>query len=341
MNDSFKIQLESQEFEFSCQSDDTILRAALRAGLGFPYECNAGGCGTCKFELMQGEVENTWPEAPGLSGRDRRKGRQLACQCQPRSDCVIQARLLHDKAPHLRPNRLSAELKAVRPLTQDMAEFQFRTEHPAHFLPGQYAMLQVPGVSGSRAYSMSNVPNDDGDWQFIIKRMPDGQASNRLFDACRIGDRLPLDGPFGLSFLRKDVPRPIVCIAGGSGLSPILSIVRAACHDKRLARRKILLFYGGRGPDDLCVQPYLDADSEMASRVALYQAVSDAALAQSSNWSGPVGPIHELMLEILADQLPEHEFYFCGPPGMIDALSRLLLVQHRVPFEQVHYDRFY
>ena len=341
MSDRFTIQFEEQEFEYACDADDTLLRAALRAGLGFPYECNAGGCGTCKFELVSGAVENIWPDSPGLSPRDQKKGRQLACMCVPTSDCVIKARLLHDKVPHLRPNRMEAELTALRPLTADMTEFQFKTEHPAHFLPGQYALLDVPGVSGSRGYSMCNLPNEQGEWHFVIKQMPDGAASTRLFEACQPGDVLTLDGPYGLSFLRPEVPRDIVCIAGGSGLSPILSIARAATHDKRLAKRTIHLFEGGRGPEDLCAQNYLEADSMLHDRVTLHQAISDAELGQSSDWDGPVCFIHELALQSLGDELSDYEFYFCGPPPMIDALTRTLLVDHRVPFEQVHYDRFY
>lgn len=341
MSKTYTIQFEEQEFEFPCDDDDTLLRAALRAGLGFPYECNSGGCGTCKFELHSGQVDNRWPDAPGLSSRDRRKGRQLACQCVPKSDCVIQARLLHDKVPQLRPNRLPAELVSVRELTSDMAEFRFKTEHPAHFLPGQFALLDVPEVEGSRGYSMSNLPNEDGVWEFIIKKMPDGTASTKLFEACRIGDQLMLDGPYGLSFLRPEVPRDLVCIAGGSGLSPILSIVRAASHDKRLAKRDIQLFYGGRTPADLCVQPYLDADPAMAERVQLHQAISEPDAAESADWDGPTGFVHDLVFSTLSEPLDNYEYYFCGPPVMIDTVSRLLLVEHRVPFDQVHYDRFY
>lgn len=338
---TFSIRFNEQEFEFPCDADDTLLRAALRAGLGFPYECNAGGCGTCKFELVEGDVENRWPEAPGLSSRDRRKGRQLACQCVPKSDCVIQARLLHDKVPHMRPNRMLAELVTLRQLTEDMAEFCFRTQHPAHFLPGQFALLDVPGVQGSRGYSMSNRPNEAGEWEFIIKRMPQGQASTYLFDATSGGDIFELDGPYGLSFLRPEVPRDLVCIAGGSGLSPILSIVRAASHDKRMTKRSIQLFYGGRTPSDLCVQPYLDADPVVAERVQLHQSISEPEAEASKHWDGPLGFIHDLVFQTLSKPLDQYEFYFCGPPVMIDTLSRILLVEHRVPFEQVHYDRFY
>ena len=172
-----RIKLDSQKFEYDCEPTDTLLRSALRAGLGFPYECNSGGCGSCKFELIDGEVEELWPDAPGLNKRDIRKGKKLACQCRPKGDCTIKVNLEQHAVPEVKPIRFNVTYTRRRDLTADMTEFYFTATEPAHFEAGQYVLMVLPGVHGDRAYSMSNVANEAGEWQFIIKKMPDGKGS--------------------------------------------------------------------------------------------------------------------------------------------------------------------
>src|SRR5690606_7967230 len=129
---------------FPCGSSDTLLRAALRQGIGFPYECNSGGCGSCIFELQSGAMDEVWESAPGLSAAAREKGLLLACQCIPYSDCTIKVRARSQYVPPVIPARQNALLENVIPLTHDMSLFRFRGTGSARFLPGQYAMLSLP-----------------------------------------------------------------------------------------------------------------------------------------------------------------------------------------------------
>jgi toluene monooxygenase electron transfer component len=337
---SHKVSI-GEEVEFECVEGDTVLRAALRAGLNFPYECNSGGCGSCKFELVSGQSQNLWPEAPGLSERDISKGRQLACQCVPIEDCRIKVRIKPSDTVELLPVRAQATLLKVQPITDDMAEFCFKSESPANFKPGQFALLDIPGVVGSRGYSMSNLANNDNEWHFIIKKRPDGKGSSYLFDECKVGDKVGLDGPFGLAYLKPHSTRDIVCVAGGSGISPAMGILKAASLDRVLKDRKIYLFYGGRAPKDICPPDLIQADKGLRERIINFNAVSDVDAAKAAAWDGEVGYVHELLAKKLVESITEHDFYICGPPPMTDALSRMLVTEHRVPFEQIHYDRFY
>ncbi len=337
---NYKITLDEQEFEFECEEGDTLLRAALRAGLGFPYECNSGGCGSCKFELIEGEIEDLWEEAPGRSSRDRKKGKMLACQCVPTENCKIKTRLEQHSTPEHKPNRMNAELYQVNKLTKDMSEFCFVTKHAANFLPGQFALLDFPGVQGSRGYSMSNLPNEDGKWHYIIKKVAGGKGTSYLFDIIEVGQSISIDGPYGLAFLKPEIPRDIVLIGGGSGLSPIMSIARAASKDPRLKDRKIHMFYGGRGPEDICTIKLVAADQDLSDHLNCYNAISNPELNDGS-WDGECCFIHELVARELGDSLVDHEFYFCGPPPMTDAITRMLMMEYKVPFDQIHYDRFY
>ena len=211
---------------FTCDDDDTILRAALRAGLAFPYECNVGSCGNCRFELVEGEVEHLRKDSPAYTERDVQRKRWLGCQANPHGDCTIKVRLADHYKPHILPVRTKGTLTHMHDLTHDIREFRFKLDVPVKFLPGQYALLSVTGVEGARAYSMGNVTADGAEWHFQIKRVPNGAATGELFDRIKIGETIGLDGPYGMAYLREDSPRDILCLAGGSGLSPMVSIAR-------------------------------------------------------------------------------------------------------------------
>ncbi|SOY44377.1 Ferredoxin--NAD(P)(+) reductase CarAd [Cupriavidus taiwanensis] len=336
----FRIQLEGAAGDFACHADDTVLRAGLRAGLAMPYECNVGSCGTCKFELLQGEIHNLREDAPGLSARDRAKGRLLGCQARPLGDCTIKLRLDNACRPTVPPAMRLAELTEARDLTHDIREFRFRAQGHARFQPGQYALLHLPGVTGPRAYSMSNIANVDGHWHFQIRRTPAGAATGILFDHLRVGDHIEVDGPYGIAYLRTDVPRDVVCIAGGSGLAPMLSIARGLADSEVMQERRLHFFYGARTPRDICGEELLRQLPEFGERIAYHATVSDAA-AGDTPWHGNTGFVHELVRDTLMPALSDYEFYLAGPPPMIEAIEHLLLVENGVPPGQVHFDRYF
>lgn len=340
---AYRIRIDGNNVVFEGSESDTLLRAGLRQGIALPYECNSGGCGTCKFELLEGEVSELWPDAPGLSPRDRRKGKKLACQCKPEADVTIKMRVEDREVPKVLPRRIRVRYLGRRDLTSDMSEFRFQADEPACFLPGQYAMLSLPGIEGDRAYSMSNIPNEAGYWQFIVKRMPQGKASNWLFDGLKAGDAIGVDGPYGLAYLRPEIERDIVCVAGGSGLSPVMSIVRAAIGDPHFESRKVYLFFGGRTPNDICTSELLSElePLELEDRLVCETAISDPQSSAEGHWDGACCYVHELVEQTLGDRMPDFEYYFCGPPPMTEAVQRMLMIDHKVSFEHIHFDRFF
>ncbi len=344
----FKVRVAGSDVAFDCAADDTVLRAAQRAGIAFPYECNVGSCANCKFELVEGDVHMRWSEAPAWTERDRQRKRYLGCQAEPRSDCTVKLRLDPRCAPPHRPCRVGAVLQSRRDLTHDLHEFAFRLEQPLFFEPGQYALAYLPGVEGARAWSMSNLAHDGTTWEFQVRRVPGGRGSAALFDALPIGARIELDGPYGMAWLRRDAPRDMLCLAGGSGLAPMLSIARGAMTEPRLAERQLHFIYGGRTPADLCGRDMLQVLPGWGTRLSYRAFVSAPAAEGMAGAAGAAheaadyghGFVHEAALALHGERLRAMEVYFAGPPAMATAVQRMLL-DAGVPPDQQHFDQFY
>jgi toluene monooxygenase electron transfer component len=220
-------------------------------------------------------------------------------------------------------------------LTHDLREFRFRSDPPAIFLPGQYALLSLPGIAAPRAYSMSNIENELGEWHFIIRRVAQGAATPALF-ALPVGSQLEIDGPYGLAFLRPSVERDIVCIAGGSGLSPMVSIARGIDRVPALAGRTLHFFYGGRTADDICGEQLLRTLPAIGAGIHFHPVVSNL----DSRWTGRSGFVHELVAERIGQDAQRFEYYLAGPPPMAEAVIGLL-GREKVPPGQIHFDRFF
>jgi len=159
-----------------------------------------------------------------------------------------------------------------------------------------------------------------------------------LFDELEVGDSLHLDGPYGLASLRP-LERDVVCIAGGSGLAPMLSIACAAAPSLRNLGRRLHFFYGARTPQDLAAAPMLAPLPGFGDQLRYDEAVSQPAA--DDQWSGHVGFIHDVVEQKLGPTLADCEIYFAGPLPMVQATMDMLMVRRGVPFAQIHYDRFF
>ena len=340
------IQLAGTDQSFSCAEDDTLLRAALRSGIAFPYECNVGSSGNCKFELLDGVMHSCWPEAPGLSDKDRARNRGLGCQSKPSGPLQIKLRTSDKYAPQFAPVRTGAKFVASRAITHDLSEFTFQTELPLPFLSGQYALMQMDGIPGPRAYSMSNVGMFSGEAnaghliEFQVRRVPGGHGSAHLFDQLTPGSHVEIDGPYGMAYLRESIERDILCIAGGSGLAPMISIARGAFTNPGMTGRKLHFVYGARTVKDVCGLDMLETLPNWHGR-GTYQAVVSGAQDTDSLPSDCLpGFAHDAVAQTFGDRLQQLEIYFAGPALMGQSLLKTL-IDLKVPMDQVHFDQFY
>ncbi|RNL57698.1 FAD-binding oxidoreductase [Zhongshania marina] len=315
------------------ENGDSILRSALRNFIGIPYECNSGGCGACKVDLIYGEVKNTYPDSVSISDRDRRKNRVLACQSIPLGDVEIGVEFAEIEGGLYRPGKCTGVLMEKEYISTEVVEFSFSLKNDVKYMPGQYFMISIPGV-GERAYSVSSPDSDDGVIKFIVKKMNFGKFSSYLFNDFNVNDNIILDGPYGHAYFLEN-ERDIVCIAGGAGLSPIVSIVRRM--EKSRSDNNLYFFYGVNQIDEIN-SDYISnlLKGIPASRCDFIPAITS----RQEDWQGEVGYIHEVVSRCLED-FSDKEFYFCGPPVMTSAVQKLLMIEKSVPYERMHFDRFF
>ncbi len=335
MAKAHRVRLESGD-TFLCRPDQTILAAGLAAGVRLPYACSTGTCGSCRARLVGGPVESRWPEAPGLSGRDRTRGRILCCQSEPRGDVTLEVALL-PPGPEPTPGEHRARVTELVPLTADTLRLVVEPEAPLTFLAGQYLLFRIPGTRGRRAYSMADRPGDGSRLDFVVRAKPGGAASSWLFEKLRPGDVLSLEGPYGRGYLLEPVTRPLACAAGGTGLGPILSILRRALDDGVAAPHDVVLVFGVRRRRDLFD---VDALAGLASRHERFRYVLAVSEPDPSEpFEGETGLVHEVLARSVPD-LAQRDLYMAGPAPMIDAVLRACVFDRKMPPERIRFDRF-
>jgi toluene monooxygenase electron transfer component len=248
---------------------------------------------------------------------------------------VIRLRLNARYVSAIKPRRITGVLRSIEPVTSDIRRVTVFTGGAAGFLPGQFVLFHLPGVTSPRAYSMSNTPNGDGTWEFYIKRVPGGEFTEALLNTTAAGVALELEGPYGMAYLRPTSDRPVLCVAGGSGISPMLSIARALARDG--GRPPLYFYIGGRAPGDLSALLPIAEAACGARTFYLGAAVSDAVPA--ADWNGDIGLIHVLVERDLAARLKDFDIYLAGPPPMIQACLAMLS-RHEVAADRVHCDAY-
>lgn len=332
--------------EFECEPGEKILLAGLRSGVGLPYECGTGTCGTCKARLVSGRTESAWPEAPGVKYL-KREAELLMCQGVAREACALEVPSLKTREPGTpAPGALGGRLGAPRHLTHDVVAFDVALDRPLDFAPGQFALLGVPGIAGARAYSMVNCEPAARRLAFVVKRKPGGAVSEWLFGEGAAGTSLELFAPLGHATFQPGLPRHLLCIAGGSGIAGMMSILGRAGQAGHFAARDGHVFFGVRTARDGFFLEELQAlRARHAPRLAVTVALSDedvpAALpAAYPGLAFARGLVHAVAGERMAGRYAEVRAYVAGPPPMVDASLRLLLREARLSPGEIRYDKF-
>ena len=325
------------EKQFTCGDNETILQAAIRQGFNLRYGCKHGGCGMCKAQIVEGDVDNTEASSFALLDFEKQQGLSLLCCAYPESDVSIEL-WDYDEADLLSGTivqQFEAEVERIIPLTHDIRGIQLRLVTPdrIEFKAGQYVDLLVPGTSETRSYSMANPPSQHGIVEIMVKLMPGGLFSTYVEQQLKPGERLSLQGPYG-NFHLRGTRSETIFIAGGSGMAPILSLLRDMAD--RQDSRSVTYFYGARARRDLF---QLDELRGFEQRLPHFRFVPALSEPQADDaWDGETGLITEVVKRLVANG-KNHEAYMCGPTAMIDAaittLQRLGVEEHAI-----FYDKF-
>jgi CDP-4-dehydro-6-deoxyglucose reductase len=335
---TFRITLKPSERSFDVARDEPILNAAIRDGIGLPYGCKDGACGSCKSRLLEGRVIHGAHQAKALSPAEEEAGMILTCCATPQTDCVVEARSVAGAGefPVLKmPGRVLSMQRAAPDVA--IIRVQLPANQNFQFHAGQYVEF-ILRDGARRSYSMANAPHNLGTPPSIelhIRHMPGGKFTDQVFSTMKDKDIVRMEGPFGTFFLREDSAKPIVMIASGTGFAPIKALIERM-QDKQI-NRPVALYWGCRSKADLylhdwAVQAAADMPNLSYTPVLSEPQASDA-------WQGRTGFVHQAVMADLPD-LSGHQVYACGAPVMVAAAQREFTAACHLPDDEFFADSF-
>ncbi|KAB2967718.1 anthranilate 1,2-dioxygenase electron transfer component AntC [Zoogloea sp.] len=316
----------------SARPGELLLDAARRQGVNLPMDCREGVCGTCRGRCESGRYRQDYVDEEALTPLELRERMVLACQTRVDSDAAFYFDFASAQCTAAGGEVRQAVVTGLEQVSDGTAVLHLAAEGaPLRFLPGQYARLRVPGTDQWRAYSFANLPNPENQLQFLIRLLPDGVMGHFLRETCRPGMPVELEAPFGSFYLRQ-VERPLVMVAGGTGLSAFLGMLEGMAGEGGCGQ-PVRLYYGVNREQDLCEIARLEACRAQIPDFDYRIVVSTPG----AGWQGPAGFIPAHFDEGFLARGP-FDMYLCGPPPMVDAVKAWLapraLPEHRLYAEK-------
>jgi phenol hydroxylase P5 protein len=326
--------------EITVGDNQTILEACLRQGVWVPHACTHGTCGTCKAQILDGEVQHRGASEFALMDYERDDGKALLCSALATSDVVIEADVEVDPEAVFHPVRdFSATVESIEEPARDVRRLTLALDNgPLEFMPGQYIQLDVPQPGGQvikRCYSIASSPRCGSKIELQIKRTPGGRAASYIFEQLQPGSKVKFSGPYGFFFLRKGGDAPLIFLAGGTGLAPIKSMLRVAFEEGMT--RPMTLIHGVRSRLDLYDYEFF---REMEANHLNFRYIPAlSAREPGDGWDGEEGFVHDVLARCLPS-LKGHKAYLCGPPPMVDACLTTL-IRGRLFEDSIYCENFF
>ena len=335
---TFTITVEPSGRTFSAQPDEAMLAAGIRQGIGLPYGCKDGACGSCKCKLVSGSVVHGAHQSKALSADEEAAGYVLTCCGVAQSDVVIESRQVTEIGAFpikKMPVRVSALERASHDVM--VLRLQLPASDAFQYHAGQYVEFLLRD-GDRRSYSMANAPHTQSaqpSLELHLRHMPGGKFTDHVFGAMKEKDILRIEGPYGSFFLREDSTKPMVLLASGTGFAPIKAIIEHMQF--KGITREATLYWGGRRPADLYQSAWIEAKLAEMPNLRYVPVVSNAL--PDDAWTGRTGFVHEAVLQDVPD-LSGHEVYACGAPIVIDSAKRDYMAQAGLPEEAFFADSF-
>jgi len=332
---TYQITVQPSGSQFPCEADETVLAAAIRAGVGLPYGCKNGACGSCKGKVVDGAVEHKPHQQRALSDIEKTQGVSLFCCAVPSGDLVIEAREVGGSADYpLRkmPTRVTALRRAAPDVM--IVHLQLPANELLAYRAGQYIEFLLKD-GRRRAYSIANAPSFEGPLELHIRHLAGGVFTDHVFSTMKERDILRFEGPLGTFFLREESDKPIVLLASGTGFAPVKALVEHLMHLQ--STRKVVLYWGGRRPQDLYMDELCRAWETTLPDFTYVPVISDAL--PEDNWTGRTGFVHAAVMQDFND-LSAHQVYACGAPVMVDSARADYTALCGLPADEFFADSF-
>ena len=332
---TFKVSIQPSGNEYQAKPDESILQSALNNGIGLPYGCRNGACGSCKGRLVAGSIDYGNYSASALSDAEKAEGKALFCCAKPLSDIVIEARevgAIKDLQVKILPSRVQSMERVADDVI--ILSLKLPANERLQFLAGQYIEFLLKDGK-RRSYSMANAPHDDGFVQLHIRHMAGGHFTEHVFGKMKERDILRFEGPLGSFFLREESSKPMIMLASGTGFAPVKAVIEHAIY--RENTRPITLYWGGRRPKDLYLMDLCKKWAETVAGFTFVPVVSDAL--PEDNWTGRTGFVHRATLADFPD-MSGHQVYACGAPIVIESAKTEFIGSCKLPEEEFFADSF-
>ena len=334
---TFSITVQPAGLCFDVQRDEPILAAAIRHGVGLPYGCRDGACGSCKSRLLAGRVIHGAHQLKALSLEEEAQGWILTCCATPQTDCTLEARSVAG-AGEFPVQKMPTRVLSLQRPTADVAllRLQLPANQRFQYHAGQYVEFILAGGT-RRSYSMATAPSRSGQPPAIelhIRHLPGGLFTDQVFSTLKERDILRLEGPFGSFFLRESA-KPMILLASGTGLAPIKALIEQLQDSGQ--QRPAVLYWGCRSRADLYLHDWAEQAAADLPWLRYVPVLSEPRLADA--WAGCTGLVHQAVMADWPD-LSGHQVYACGAPVMVDAAQHDLVTRCGLPAEEFLADAF-
>jgi len=334
----FTVTVQPSGRVFSVDRDEPILSAAIRQGVGLPYGCKDGACGTCKSKLLEGRVIHGVHQSKALSAEEEAAGWILTCQAAPQSDVVVEARTVPG-AGEFAIRKMPTRVTTITKPAPDVAilQMQLPANDRLQYRAGQYVEFILRDGS-RRSYSMANAPHTQEDKPGIelhLRHLPGGKFTDHVFTAMKEKDILRMEGPFGSFFLREDSDKPMILLASGTGFAPIKAIIEHLQHSK--SKRHAELYWGCRSKADLYLHDWALQAAATLPNLRYIPVLSEPK--PDDAWTGRTGFVHQAVMHDHPN-LMNHQVYACGVPIMVESAKHDFVTKSGLPDDEFYADAF-
>ncbi len=349
----FQVTVQPSGRSFSVDAGETLLAAAIRQGIGLPYGCKDGACGSCKCRKLEGQVQMREHQSKALSAAEEAAGLVLTCSATALSDVVLESRQVTDESA-FPVRKMPSRVQSLQKVSHDvmLVRLQLPANDTMRYHAGQYVEF-ILRDGARRSYSMANAPHTlvtapagvpAGEAavappapvvEMHIRHMPGGKFTEHVFNNMKEKEILRVEGPYGSFFLREDSGKPIVLLASGTGFAPIKAVIEHMQF--KGITRPTTLYWGGRRPADLYLDDWVRERCAQMPHLRYVPVISNAL--PEDAWSGRAGFVHKAVLQDFPD-LSGHQVYACGAPIVVDSARADYSAQAGLPPEEFFADAF-